>query len=1017
MERNAEISILNGMLDACMAGRGGVALISGPAASGKTALLRAFGTRVVAAGALFLQATGSGAERDLPLGVMEQLLLGADLPGADVELAAGLQDPEAAATPVRRDEGALPAAVANVLAGLCGILLAKAREKPMVLCIDEVQHVDAYSLECVLYLARRIEAGRILVVLGESSSFLSENPRFRVELLRLPGCRHMRLGLLSRRGVTEMITARRSGRRARSLAPDLHRLSGGNPLLMCALLEDCRAGRATAGAGPATGPDGTAEPDETDGRPVPGPAFEQAVTTCLYRGDVAIRHTAWALAVLGPHASRAALAAVLETTAEEAHRSLHALNETGLLSADRFRHEAGRTAVLRSMDPAYRTRLEARVARVLHEHGEPATVLVRHLIAADPIDAPWTLPTLLEAAERALADDEVALALDCLRAARDSCPDERQALSIRVALIQAGWRVNPAAGYGHLPELTAAARAGRLGMRDTRTLIGHLLWFGQVDQALAVLDAAAGPGAGEPGPESLRGPVTRAGKPHGPRKPQRFDSVRQSTPLGLAGPPGVIDALRRLLPAARGTEQGALALLATVLDPTGNDDGDSGGESVVVRAERALQGARLDDRSLTEILAALSSLVLTDELDKAAFWCDALRQEAAERHAPMWQSLFALLKALVEFRRGALAAAADSARAALTLIAPEGWGVAVASPVAALLRAETALGRLDHAAAQLSVPIPDAARHTSGGPLYLWARGHHHLAAGRPHAALDDFLVCGELTAACGLDLPEFIPWRSDAARVCLSLGDERRARSLAEEQLTRLRAGGSWARGVTLRVLAATAEPQDRPRLLGEAMEIHGERGHRFELARATEELARAHHELGDGSRARRLARTAQRLMRECGIEPSAHDVPPPVHETSSADTDTDTDTGTDTDTDAYADIGVGTGTAEEGTRQRSASERPWPLSGTRPHVIDELSDAELRVATLAARGHTNRQIAAKLFITVSTVEQHLTRVYRKLDVRRRTDLAPMYGLGARGPQGPAGSRGGTARGHLRAG
>ena len=63
-----------------------------------------------------------------------------------------------------------------------------------------------------------------------------------------------------------------------------------------------------------------------------------------------------------------------------------------------------------------------------------------------------------------------------------------------------------------------------------------------------------------------------------------------------------------------------------------------------------------------------------------------------------------------------------------------------------------------------------------------------------------------------------------------------------------------------------------------------------------------------------------------------------------------------------------------------------------------DGLSEAERRVAGLAARGHTNRQIAATLHITVSTVEQHLTRVYRKLDVKRRSDLParlPGYGDG----------------------
>ncbi|MEU8190538.1 helix-turn-helix domain-containing protein, partial [Micromonospora carbonacea] len=62
---------------------------------------------------------------------------------------------------------------------------------------------------------------------------------------------------------------------------------------------------------------------------------------------------------------------------------------------------------------------------------------------------------------------------------------------------------------------------------------------------------------------------------------------------------------------------------------------------------------------------------------------------------------------------------------------------------------------------------------------------------------------------------------------------------------------------------------------------------------------------------------------------------------------------------------------------------------AGAEAHEPDDgLSEAERRVAALAAQGHTNRQISSKLFITVSTVEQHLTRVYRKLDVKRRTDL-----------------------------
>jgi DNA-binding CsgD family transcriptional regulator len=51
-------------------------------------------------------------------------------------------------------------------------------------------------------------------------------------------------------------------------------------------------------------------------------------------------------------------------------------------------------------------------------------------------------------------------------------------------------------------------------------------------------------------------------------------------------------------------------------------------------------------------------------------------------------------------------------------------------------------------------------------------------------------------------------------------------------------------------------------------------------------------------------------------------------------------------------------------------------------------LTAGEQRVAELAASGMTNREIAAALFVSLKTVEVHLTRIYRKLDVRTRTEL-----------------------------
>jgi DNA-binding CsgD family transcriptional regulator len=61
----------------------------------------------------------------------------------------------------------------------------------------------------------------------------------------------------------------------------------------------------------------------------------------------------------------------------------------------------------------------------------------------------------------------------------------------------------------------------------------------------------------------------------------------------------------------------------------------------------------------------------------------------------------------------------------------------------------------------------------------------------------------------------------------------------------------------------------------------------------------------------------------------------------------------------------------------------------GGRTSVRDELTPSERRIAELVAAGKTNREVAAALFITVHTVEAALKRVYRKLDVRSRTELA----------------------------
>lgn len=63
--------------------------------------------------------------------------------------------------------------------------------------------------------------------------------------------------------------------------------------------------------------------------------------------------------------------------------------------------------------------------------------------------------------------------------------------------------------------------------------------------------------------------------------------------------------------------------------------------------------------------------------------------------------------------------------------------------------------------------------------------------------------------------------------------------------------------------------------------------------------------------------------------------------------------------------------------------------VSGRRPGAGHELTPNERRVADLAAQGLSNKEIAARLYISVHTVEEHLTHTYAKLGVRSRGQLA----------------------------
>ena len=941
VEREKELALLADLFNGCLDARGGIAVIDGPAAAGKTTLLRSFAEHIAGSGALFLHATGTYAERATPLGVMRQLFRRTEsLASTDPQVVRLLDDDMFAAVfDEEKGGGESIAWVAPpVQQELCAMLFRAAELRPVVIAVDDAHHVDETSLRCLLYLAHRLKSDQIMLVLAERTALPPEYSLFLAELLSRPYCRRVRLRLLSPRGQVRLLTERFSRSEATRLVSSCHAVTGGNPLLVRALLEDSRV------------------PGRDADDLVVGTTFTQAVLGIVHRGGPAMSGVARALAVLREPASSAVLGRMLGLGADHVAYVLEAMGMAGLLDAGAFRHPMVRAAILDSIPADERTAMHGLAARLLHEDGAPQAVVAAHLVEAREAGPPWTAAVLEETAQQAIADDEPHIALACLRLAHRTCADPRERAHITDALAQVEWRIDPAFVGRRLPDLICAAGEGLLTGRQTLALAYHLMWSGRAKEAMDIFrrqTTTTLPAAGEPARElaAMRlllasacpgiredvpaGPATPDG-PDGPDGPDRTGRTGR-TPGSLVAP-GDEDLVSA---AASGPLRVATALSSVI-------SGDAGGEPIVV-AEQILAGTRLTQRSLEHIIAAVGVFVYADRPARAAHWCDAFLEEAAVRRAPTWHAMLVAARAVISVRQGNMRIAEDHARTALSRISPSGWGVAVGLPISVMVLATTAMGRFEDAATHLDIPVPDAMFETLCGLHYLHASGRYHLATGSPRAALTDFLTCGDLMARWGCDTPGLVPWRTEAAQALLTLGERGEATRLVREQLALLDPAPSRTRGACLRVQAMAAGSRGRPALLNEAVQVLEHSEDRYELALALAQLSMAQHAVGEHGKARSAAHAAQRLGRGCGVRPL--------------------------------------GTAPLGT----VTEASGPETRSSPAPAGRLTEAELKVAELAARGHANRQIARTLLITVSTVEQHLTRVYRKLQVNHRSELQPL--------------------------
>jgi DNA-binding CsgD family transcriptional regulator/tetratricopeptide (TPR) repeat protein len=103
---------------------------------------------------------------------------------------------------------------------------------------------------------------------------------------------------------------------------------------------------------------------------------------------------------------------------------------------------------------------------------------------------------------------------------------------------------------------------------------------------------------------------------------------------------------------------------------------------------------------------------------------------------------------------------------------------------------------------------------------------------------------------------------------------------------------------------------------------------------------------------------------------------------------------------------IGAGSWAAQARTELRAAGERPAGPETTTP-TTETLSAQELQIARLAADGLSNREIGARLYLSPRTVGSHLYRIFPKLDITSRAQLASRLEPAETEPQTAVGSVG----------
>jgi DNA-binding CsgD family transcriptional regulator len=701
-------------------------------------------------------------------------------------------------------------------------------------------------------------------------------------------------------------------------------VTDGNPFLVGELL----------GEAAARGVDPTADAAAEVGAIVPS-GVANAVLLRLARLAPGGATLARALSALGDGAQVGDAARLASLAGDALERAMAELVLAGVVEAAgtvRFAHPILRTAIYDDLSPAERERLHRAAAQILRERGAPVGQVAVHVMHTEPAADPRAVALLREAAREALALGDSKRAGTLLGRAVAEPPDEAERAEVLLELGLAHARAGASEAIVPLSEIVDRSEEPSATAAAAIELSGLLFFAGRTAQGAAILRRAQERiPADQPAREQLE--VALLGL-----STTSVSARRQAE--------GAIAALRDPGGPARD------ALQATTLATLAMDEVLYLGSAAATidLAERALAaGLPLEpQRGENWANLALAALGIADAVDAALSGADEMLTYARKRGAALTVLTLSALRALLALRRGDLADAEADAQAAIEL-APELFGarflvLAVSAAVlAGLERGESpdALRRLiDRTGVRYDTEF------TSSSQL-RYASGVLRAAAGNHEAAIEELCGSGRAHPLFGGENPAMLPWRSAAALSLAALGRHSEARDLTADEVRRARSfGAARALGVALRAEALVAPRAERSERLASALAVLAPSPARLEHARVLLDIGATLRAAGQRTVAREPLLEALELAARCGAR---------------------------------------------ALERRARAE--LAMIGVRPRSTDRsgagsLTPSERRVVELAAAGGTNREIAQMLFVTEKTVETHLGRSFRKLDVSSRRQL-----------------------------